>query len=272
MRIRDLEEGSSAFHDRKGSLQKRSSRDRVKEEAVRLGVEYGLCSRWTSFVAVEKREEPVEGKLQLRRIPVALTRGWGGLDEETLMADPMLHLQSPIAACSSPDTMSAARPARWASSIPRLSRWKDRLFESESARERDVSFARGTREAEPGQPESFSMLEKTSPTLSTERPLDRLVALQRADGSWDLTEAFADVLGKPLGELEGKLVGAEGEPALCRQAWATALALIWLRVEANQFVDEWALLEEKARKWLRDCSARPADGQEWLDAAAESFP
>ena len=79
--LRDLEEGASSLHDQKGSLQKRKGgTDRVKEEAVRLGVRYGLVSKWTSFVAVEKRETTVDGEMQLRKVPVALTRGWGGLE------------------------------------------------------------------------------------------------------------------------------------------------------------------------------------------------
>ncbi|MGB6995691.1 MAG: VIT domain-containing protein, partial [Thermoanaerobaculia bacterium] len=78
--IRDLEEGASALHDRRGSLRKQPKKDdRVKQEAVRLGAQYGLCSQWTSFVAVEHRESPVDGELQLRKVPVALTRDWGGL-------------------------------------------------------------------------------------------------------------------------------------------------------------------------------------------------
>src|SRR5262245_14676724 len=79
--IRDLEEGMSPFHDRTGSLQERgrSKEDRVKKEIVRIGVAYGLTSRETSFVAIEERETPVEGEAVLRRVPVQLTRGWGGI-------------------------------------------------------------------------------------------------------------------------------------------------------------------------------------------------
>ncbi len=248
-RIRDLEEGSSLFHDRKGSLQKRSSRDRVKQEAVRLGVEYGLCSRWTSFVAVENRETPVQGEMQLRRIPVALTRGWGGLEEMRFadLARPMARASAVYASAPSPSIVG---------------KLADRLFGG------SAETVRGLAKGSSHPP----YLEETSPILSKERPLDRLVALQRADGSWDLNETFAEVLGRSLDALEGKLTGAEGEPALVRRAWATALALIWLKVEANRYVDEWVLLEKKARKWLGDCPARLEDGQEWLEAAAEFFP
>ena len=39
-------------------------------------------SRETSFVAVEVRETPVLGDMQLRRVPIALTAGWGGLERD----------------------------------------------------------------------------------------------------------------------------------------------------------------------------------------------
>jgi hypothetical protein len=82
---------------------------------------------------------------------------------------------------------------------------------------------------------------------------------------------LADTLCKSLDELTSIITGAEGEPELVRRAWATALALIWLRVDANRFVDEWVLLEKKARKWLGKCPARLPDGKEWLEEAAEIF-
>src|SRR5262249_48728856 len=79
--IRDLEEGMSPLHDRTGSLQERgrSKEDRVKKEIVHLGIAYGLTSPETSFVAIEERETPVEGEAVLRRVPVLLTRAWGGI-------------------------------------------------------------------------------------------------------------------------------------------------------------------------------------------------
>ena len=64
--LRDLEEGED------------------EERATAIGVKYGLSSKWTSFVAVEKRANAAPRKIELRRVPVALTRGWGGMDRLTL--------------------------------------------------------------------------------------------------------------------------------------------------------------------------------------------
>ena len=80
--IRDLEEGRSAIHPRRGSQQARAlglQDEKVKTEIVRLGTSWSLVSRHTSFVAVEERATPTQGEAQLRKVPVAITRGWHGI-------------------------------------------------------------------------------------------------------------------------------------------------------------------------------------------------
>jgi hypothetical protein len=98
-----------------------------------------------------------------------------------------------------------------------------------------------------------------------------LVALQRADGSWDLTRELADVIGRPLRELESALAGATGNLEDVRKAWATALALVWLRAHAPHVEDEWKMLAAKARAWLNDVEAVPAGRGAWVDAAADAL-
>jgi hypothetical protein len=100
------------------------------------------------------------------------------------------------------------------------------------------------------------------------RPLDELVLLQRADGSFDLDERIASILGVPLRKLEKKLHGAEGDPVEAARAWATALAIAWLESRAAESRGEWELLAEKAKTWLSPCGARLAGGEDWLAAAA----
>ena len=77
--IRDLEEGTAEA--RRGSNQRERTDTRVREAIVRLAVRYGLASRETSFVAVEEREAGEDRPAaELRRIPVALAHGWGGVE------------------------------------------------------------------------------------------------------------------------------------------------------------------------------------------------
>jgi hypothetical protein len=96
------------------------------------------------------------------------------------------------------------------------------------------------------------------------RPLDHLILLQAADGSWDLTEELADILGCALSTLEAALCGAAGDAATVRRAWATALALAFLEVQAADAVDEWALLAGKAQSWLGQCGAVSPTGEPWI--------
>ena len=93
-----------------------------------------------------------------------------------------------------------------------------------------------------------------------------LVALQRADGSWDLTRELADAIERDLAELEAALRGATEEEI--RRAWATALAIVWLETRAPQARGEWRLLAAKASEWLGRVQARPPAGADWIEAAA----
>jgi hypothetical protein len=184
-----------------------------REEATAIGVEYGLSSKWTSFVAVEKREDAAPRKIELRRVPVALTRGWG-----------------------------------------------------------EGTGASGLRTGSACAPAAFAKLRSAAPAAArAPRALDRLVVLQRADGSWDLDDELAAVLGVRLGKLRKKLKGATGAPEEATRAWATALALAWLQSSASELRDEWELLADKAKAWLSRCGARLAGGEDWIDAASAAL-
>ena len=96
-----------------------------------------------------------------------------------------------------------------------------------------------------------------------------LVVLQRADGSWELDRRFADAIGGKLSHLERALAGAQGSAEDTRRAWATALAIAWLRKNAADFEDEWRMLARKGEEWLRDVGATAAGGRTWMDAAED---
>ena len=77
-RIRELEE-SPEWTGARASRQGRTRTSAVTGEIIDLAVRYNLVSRETSLVAIEKRDTPVKGDMKLRRVPIALTAGWGGL-------------------------------------------------------------------------------------------------------------------------------------------------------------------------------------------------
>ena len=95
-----------------------------------------------------------------------------------------------------------------------------------------------------------------------------MVSLQRADGSWDLTEDLARALGQNLAKLQVAHIGATGNPDEACRAWATALALQWLEADAPALADEWRMLAAKGRTWLESVTAKSASGRSWSDEAA----
>lgn len=97
--------------------------------------------------------------------------------------------------------------------------------------------------------------------------LHELIALQRADGSWELTHELCTIVGHDLNALEQALSGGTGQRDDLRRAWATALALVWLTEHAAENEDEWRMLAAKARRFLDGVAAVPASRGPWIDEA-----
>jgi Ca-activated chloride channel family protein len=272
-RIRELEE-SPEWTAARGSRQRVRKNEAVTAEIVRLSIRYGLMSRETSYVAIERRDTPVVGDVQLRRVPIALTAGWGGLDarhvaisrhgapipSRAFNAD--LFVASLSADVSFGDTMS---------SLYAMTRRPQSRLQREFDATRDwraLSSLRswGSSTGEPEDGESASRL-SARPSSSIVRGMHALVSLQRADGSWELTNDFARAIGQELRQLESAVADAKGDRREVGRVWATALAVAWLRDHAAEVEDEWRLLVSKAHEWLRiDCGV-PPDGDAWLERA-----
>lgn len=133
-----------------------------------------------------------------------------------------------------------------------------------------------TTEASPPEPEGPAPAPAgMGSALGTAASMQPLLLLQAFDGSWELTTALADALGAELGRL---MLGDEGEgdPPPHPAAWATALALAFLELRLPALAEEWALVAEKARAWLRGVSSDPealvALACRQLDALGASRP
>jgi uncharacterized protein YegL len=251
-RIRTLEEQGEYLESR-GSLQRRGRANaNAAAEIAALGVKYQLCSRETSFVAIEHRETPGEGRAELRRVPVALTSGWGGVREQAI------HARIMSAAAGAPMPSSASRHCGLPDMLAGPGSFAFDDAEHSSMAREDA----GDAESAPSWPERFYRLVRghhEEPLEATHelRDLDRLVALQSADGSWDLTREFAEIIGRSLDELEAELRGASGGRVVARRVMATALALEWLEANAGAERAEWEMLAEKARRWFAAHGASP---------------
>ena len=84
------------------------------------------------------------------------------------------------------------------------------------------------------------------------KPTDTLASLisaQKLNGTWELTSSFAQLIGKPLADLEAACpIGSEGVGAT---VWATVLAVSLLRSRYSSQQDEWELIAMKAESWLK---------------------
>lgn len=261
-RIRELEEGSEWLASR-GSRQQGRRANSARNEIIELSLRYGLMSRETSFVAVERREAPAQGEVALRRVPIALTSGWGGLEAgrpvraayaTARLADINMPMASPPpgAARRVPETASGGFFDRFSSS--------KRFRRILSAREEPGSASMA--EAPGLAPPAGRRRSRKQPSA-----LQALVILQEADGSWAFTRELASALGQDFDRLRGSVQGAKGSEENVLRAWGTALALAWLQTHAADAATEWRLLAEKARGYLAHTSTVPPSGGSWMDAA-----
>jgi Vault protein inter-alpha-trypsin domain/von Willebrand factor type A domain len=271
-RIRELEE-SPAWLAARGSRQGRSRTSDAVREIIELAVRYTLISRETSFVAVERREQPVQGDVQLRPVPIALTHGWGALQLLTRriakamaappMVDPAVSASFRFRDAAPRRVMKACRKSPTPDEQDLMARVADPIpgrHELDSDDRVDYYLR------------SYERLER--PWRDADAARVRMVAvvsLQRADGSWDLTEAFARAIGQPLDKLRAAQAGATGDADEVSRAWATALALHWLETNAAALAAEWRLLATKARHWLDRVATQPSSGRSWSDEAARQL-
>jgi Ca-activated chloride channel family protein len=237
-RIRELDDEQP----QRGSRQRRAEADtRRRTLLVELGTRYGLLSSATSFVAVEERGEGdrTTGPAELRKIPVALTTGWGGgalsggapwaraaMPMMIAAAAPMSVSAQPVAAASTGAFADAGRSF--------LARAKQALFGSDAVE-------RG------GTSDSLEIMEpiaEGSPELPSDRVYDILMT-QRADGAFVLSQELTQWLGDGWARVR-EAMQRHGEELV-----ATAVVIALLARDEPQRESEWRPAVTKAQAWLR---------------------
>jgi Ca-activated chloride channel homolog len=198
--------------------------------------------------------------MKLRRVPIALTSGWGALQERTLAAQAPASiayhsLASPAIAFSRVITDrsrdDAPGDARFSAPLRAEARSVSSLQDRVSAFTRTSDSRR-----------------RPEVQTDAESRLHALVRLQQADGSWHLTKELAAIIGHDFDDIEAAIPGAVPSDEIVRRAWATALAVAWLHEHAHDEFDQWRLIATKAQRWLAQVTVVRPDGEPWLDAAA----
>lgn len=184
-----------------------------KKDVVKVSMESGVISSHTAFIAVNKDlNRPIQGPLSPRDVP-----------------RPLLLRAAPVV-----------------QSFPqqKCGQWRLRRHRREK---KCTSLSEGC----PEKPKLCGSAKKTSvethgPVVEDNR-LVELISLQKADGSWDLNEGLALVLGMKLEDIQAALPDKDANSS----SWATVLAVLWLHDHAKDMECEWELLERKAVAWIR---------------------
>ncbi|CAH1271049.1 VWA5A [Branchiostoma lanceolatum] len=203
--------------------------DSAKKQIIDLSVAANVVSKFTSFIGVDsEREEPIQGAMMRRNIrpPMMMAcmaapgygirlakggrggskpRGLMGRMKAAVMKGPKLKKKA--SAKKMPQTLSA-RGGGFGASI-------DAAMDDDDEEEEDST------------------------------PPSTVIPLQMAEGSWELDDDLAAVLGVKLDRLTKEC------PVQKKAVWATVLALVWLHTKMADKKVEWQMLARKATTWLK---------------------
>jgi len=212
-RIRDIEEWGDRTDDLGSKQSKRKIKAR-KELIVDLSKKYGVLSSYTSFVAIEERQDKDKhkGELVLRKVPVMVTVGWHGIRSlgvrDAVSSDLACHIEH----------------SRMDSSHVFMSRFKE-------AREVSIRSA------------FFS--DETDVMMS-------ILSLQKAEGGLELDKNAKTILGIDVAEI--KRISEDIETDQDVDTFLLLSTAILLRVLEIKFAfqrDAWESVVPKSQMWLK---------------------
>jgi len=239
-KIRDLEEGTAIVV---GSKQVARKKTDVTEMIIALSREHGVIARATSFIAVEKRPDSqrTTGDTVLRKIPVMMTKDWhGGVGGLTRGIDRSVIQSQP----------------RFDSLGHRREHHAKALFRRPQALDSGVA----SREYAP------------TARRPQEDPLLAVLALQRAEGGFELDETVAQMIGLSCVKLKECATRMQGQGRFDK--WILLSTVIVLRTLETTFAGDqsiWFVITRKSRQWYEaeESRVKPSiDGMalsDWAD-------
>ena len=258
-RLRELEDGSAGGGSRRGSNQRGRKDQRRGDPILTLALRHGLVSSRTSFVAVEVRDEAdrTQQQAELRRIPVALTSGWGDIKRRQVRSRQRPRMASPLAA-----TLSAGLRTLSARQAPRSAPADIRAFSAlrmsrASAPASGIDDLLGAVADKLGE----ACEEACAPGGGMDH-LD-LLMLQRADGSFTAGPGLIEYTGLSPDDLTDIASDLGVDEAVV----ATVAALMVLHRDASGRRDEWRRAATKADRWLENRGAPRAAIERALEDA-----
>jgi Ca-activated chloride channel family protein len=241
-KIREIEADQT---ETAGSRQRERRQSKSRQGLIALSKQYGIVSSETSYVGIEKRaaSDQTTDEMALRKVPVMLTEGWGGL------FDPRARKGVPL--FSRAMYSLSDRSSRVQYSVQRTS----------AVREGNDLDADGIMACDPAPYESKKRLPFHIPTFLRRAPaappaeevqdiLLELLSGQQANGGFIITDSLLKKAG--LAELRDRAetVTTKSKGDKTRLMMTLAVLLILeMRFQARR--DEWESVVRKSRDWLK---------------------
>lgn len=230
-KIRDLEEGSGLL---KGSKQRIRSNNKINVAIIDISRKYGIISRSTSFIGIEKKSDTeITTDMVLRIVPTRITKGWHGtrgMISYCIQNKPMYSLMS----TDSPNMLA----------------------------ESNLQY-----------PSVYNKIQAALHIKRKDLLLD-ILSLQRAGGGFDIDSSVEDLLRISRSELQDIANDMYMKHHLDRIGiLVTAIILCILELKYWDRRDEWEGVVRKSRNWLYEQIARvrPTIDHEPLDDWVNKF-
>ena len=222
-----------------------------------------VVSKFTSFVAVDKEShQPVSGLLQRQVVPSFVRLNavvssvpclnscdftYGDLDLCIAQATPRGRARK--------EMTRRAAPAEKKKSVKKS---KGSIF-SKLFRRASLSQPKGKDQGRSSHAASaLEEAERDNITKQKKEPeedapaLLSVISLQKASGAWDLTDQLVSLCGTNKDSLiTGCPAAIAVDTSEGKLLWATALALVLLMGKFGNKRDEWVMVEEKGKKWVK---------------------
>ena len=267
----------SFIQDKQDGVSERNDGQEVpkaKRSIISISKSANVVSKFTSFVAVDKdSNQPVSGPLQKHFVP-SYQSGYAGnfLNMKSYYCTPLSasvascdYMEMTVGSCDYMGmTKSSVKKKKSKGLNPNLNLKFSSLFGS-AARPPAPAAVFGSAAPPPAPaavvkhsldpaPRTKSKSKSKSMPQETKEASAGLwvISLQKASGSWDLTDQLVSLSGTSRDAL---IKGCPKEIAVDtgegKLLWATALALVLLMGKFLDQKDEWEMIAEKGSKWMK---------------------
>ena len=241
---------------------------RERKLLMDLSKEFGLLCSLTTYIAVEHRSEKErnEGAPELRRVPVMLAHGWGGLMERGAVA---------------------AAPAAALYDSPIGFQCLKGLATLDCTTDQRAAQASAPRRRGPGLLKRMTEKCAGSPSVrDTDRPagpraqLHAILAMQSADGWFGWSDAIDHVGGALVKDWDNARRDVQqsvdalppNPAASAERVWRTAIILLLLRTRFADQRSSWRRAHDKAARWLAEIVRKdPQQTELWLTSLEPKF-